>query len=66
MESKSQMTENEVNSLAIEDAFTFYASNYSPINSNPKKEKLDSDLELYFELHYKVATQKIKNWIAPH
>ena len=41
MKSKSQMTEGEINSLAIEDAFIFFISNYSPIDSQLKKEKLN-------------------------
>lgn len=58
MKSTSQMTEGEINSLAIEDAFTFFISNYSPIDSPLKKEKLNSDLEAYLESHYITATQK--------
>ncbi|KAK8858330.1 hypothetical protein M9Y10_039614 [Tritrichomonas musculus] len=62
MHTVSGMTTDEVDSLAIEDAFMFFISNYFPIDSHFQKENLDDmDLDDYFKRHYKTGIQNIKD-----
>ena len=61
------MAKDEINSMAIEDVFLFFISNYSLIDSHFNKEKIkDYNFKIYLKNAYDTGIQEIKTWILTH
>lgn len=63
----SKMTEEELNSLQIEDDFIFIIKNNNPIDAHFKEDNInDEDFPDYLKKNFKIGQINIEKWIKKH